>query len=108
MSDPTTPWIEELERRYGLPAELSRSLAPVLECLARQDLSEEQRAGLLGAIASAYQQRENQAREPIDEIRLLATQFLTELRKMEESFKVLDVMLQRVRAQMISAPRVLH
>ena len=112
MSDITIAWVEELEVRYGVQPEFTRRLSPILECLAGHALGDHARADLFAAIAASY--RRSLAREPrrdsLEEVRLLVTQFITELRKMEESLKVLDVMLQRVRAQVEPAtrPRLLN
>jgi len=112
MSQIMTAWMEELERQYGVDPGFARRLAPLLECLVDQPLGDSQRSALFKAIAATYQStlpRESNP-EPLDEVRLLVGQFIGELRKMEESVKVLGAMLQRVREQMTPAPvtRIVH
>ena len=111
MSDVTTAWIRELERRFGVRAEFARCLLPLLEPLVRScDASE--RESILHAVAAAYRTTAAEP-GPADrgpELELLCGQFLSELRKMDESLKVLSVVLQRVRQQMArsASPDPLH
>ena len=110
MSDVTTAWIRELERRFGVRAEFARCLLPLLEPLVRScDASE--RESILHAVAAAYRSTANEgSTDHGTELDLLCGQFLSELRKMDESLKVLSVVLQRVRQQMArsASPDPLH
>jgi len=112
MSDTTISWLQELEERYGVGLHFSRRLAPLLDCLAEHSLGDSQRAALFAAIAASYRSTlSDEPRTPqLDEVRMLVAQFITELRKMEESLKVLGTMLHRVREQMAPStlPRILH
>jgi hypothetical protein len=112
MSDVTTAWIRELERRFGVRAEFARCLLPLLEPLIRGCEDASVRESILHAVAAAYR---STAPEPGPgdrgtELQLLCGQFLSELRKMDESLKVLSVVLQRVRQQMArgASPDPLH
>jgi hypothetical protein len=113
MSDVTTAWIRELERRFGVRAEFSQCLLPLLGPLAREcDDDASVRESILHAVAAAYRAM-LPAQSPADraaELQLLCGQFMTELRKMDESLKVLSVVLQRVRQQMVrsASPDALH
>ncbi len=112
MSQIMTTWMMELEHRYGVDPRFSHRLVPLLECLADQPLQDAQRGALFAAIAAAYQTTLAETATPAesDEVRLLVGQFIGELRKMEESVKVLGTMLQRVRDQMgpRRETRILH
>lgn len=106
MSDVTTAWIRELERRFGVRAEFARCLLPLLEPLVRSCEDASERESILHAVAAAYRTTTPEP-GPADramELDLLCGQFLSELRKMDESLKVLHVVLQRVRQQMARSP----
>ena len=102
MSDATTAWIRELERRFGVRAEFARCLRPLLEPLVRSCEDASERESILHAVAAAYRTTaaEQGASDHSTELQLLCGQFLSELQKMDESIKVLSVVLQRVRQQM--------
>jgi hypothetical protein len=102
MSDVTTAWIRELERRFGVRAEFARCLLPLLEPLVRSCADASERESILHAVAAAYRTTapEASAGDRGAELQLLCGQFLSELRKMDESIKVLSAVLQRVRQQM--------
>ena len=112
MSDVTTAWIRELERRFGVRAEFARCLLPLFEPLVRNCADASERESILHAVAAAYRStaREPSAADRSAELQLLCGQFLSELRKMDESLKVLSVVLQRVRQQMArdASPDALH
>ena len=112
MSDVTTAWIRELERRFGVRAEFSRCLIPLLEPLVRAASDASTRESILHAVAAAYRSTgvDRTPSERAAELQLLCGQFVTELRKMDESLKVLSVVLQRVRQQATrgAAPDPLH
>jgi hypothetical protein len=112
MSDVITAWVRELERRFGVRSEFSRCLLPLLEPLVRDCEDASTRESILHAVAAAYRST-TPSRGSADrtaELELLCGQFMTELRKMDESLKVLSVVLQRVRQQMTrsTAPDALH
>ena len=111
MSDVTTAWIRELERRFGVRAEFARCLLPLLEPLVRSCDDASERESILHAVAAAYRSTANEgSSDHSTELELLCGQFLSELRKMDESLKVLSVVLQRVRQQMArsASPDPLH
>ena len=106
MSDVITAWNRELERRFGVRAEFARCLLPLLEPLVRSCEDASERESILHAVAAAYRSTapESSAADASAELQLLCGQFLSELRKMDESLKVLSVVLQRVRQQMARSP----
>jgi hypothetical protein len=105
-------WLWELEHRFGIDPEVSSHLAPVLERIADQPLSAEDGETLLRGMAQAM--RSAQLREgssPELEVRALLGEFLSELRKVDESVKVLSVYLERLQqrtAPPVRDPRILH
>ena len=113
MSDVITAWIRELERRFGVRAEFARCLLPLLEPLVRNCEDATERESMLHAVAAAYRSttpESSSGERTAAELQLLCGQFLSELRKMDESLKVLSVVLQRVRQQMArgASPDAVH
>jgi hypothetical protein len=113
MSNAARKWRQVLEERYGVQPEFAGHLLPLLERLAVQQPSVEQWEQMLHGVAAAYRVARPAGRPPggEDEARVLADQFLGELRKIEESLKVLDVYLERLRQRMKRPTqhiRVLH
>ena len=60
---------------------------------------------LLVNLASAYQASRRVGLQSVDEVNVLVGQVVSELRKMDESLKVLGVCLDRLRKQMKVPPR---
>ena len=113
MSKAARKWRQVLEERYGVKPEFAGHLLPLLERVAVQQPSVEEWERMLHGVAAAYRAQRPAGRAPggEDEARVLADQFLGELRKIEESLKVLGVYLERLR-QRVKQPRqqvrVLH
>ena len=107
-------WMQELEKRYGIRPEFAGHLLPLLEHVAARQPSVEEWERLLNGVAAAYRAGRSgeQRKQPENELGILVSQFNDELRKVDESLKVLGVYLERLRerANAPQAPteRVLH
>ena len=90
--------METLETRFGVPREFATPLLPVLERVASQQPSSAEWSAVLCGVARAYRaSRSDGDRDAeVDEVRGLMNQFAGELRKLDESLKVLSVYLDRV------------
>ena len=104
--------LETLEARFGVPPEFAGPLMPMLDRLAAQRPTAAEWQSVLRAVAEAYRasRGEEAGEESVAEVCNLMGQFASELRKLEESLKVLGVYLERVRQQTAPAPlsRTLH
>lgn len=118
--------MEVLEDRFGVPREFAAPLLPMLERLAYQDPSSEEWLAVLKGIALAYRSSvAAEAEDPQDgplppgpiraeagvaEVCGLMNQFSSELRKLDESLKVLTAYLERVHQQLHPSlgSRLLH
>ncbi len=110
MSPEAKRWLYVLEARFGVSPKFSSHLLPVLEPLAAQQRSAEEREKVLKGVAAAYRSCQELQTDSVDEARFLLTQFVTELQKLDETLKVLGVYLERVRER-IKHPtqrRVIH
>lgn len=100
----TDKLMEMLEERFGVPRDFAIPLMPMLERVALQEPSTEEWMLVLGGVARAYRasqgEGEGQGDGEIGEVSGLMTQFSSELRKLDESLKVLSVYLERVRQQL--------
>jgi len=97
MSPEAKRWLYVLEVRFGVGPEFSSHLLPVLEQLAAQQPSAEEGERILKGVAAAYLSCQQLQTDSVDEARVLLTQFVTELKKLDETLKVLSVYLERVR-----------
>lgn len=93
-----------LETRFGVGPEFSDHLTPLLERFASKEPSAEECEELLVKLASAYQASRRAGLQSAHEVNVLVSQVASELRKMDESLKVLSVCLQRLR-QNVETPR---
>ena len=102
--------VQILEARFGVGHEFSDHLAPLLESFGARQPSAEECEELLVNLASAYQASRRVGLQFVDEVNVLVGQVVSELRKMDESLKVLGVCLVRLRQQMKvpSRPPMLH
>ena len=122
--------MDVLEDRFGVPREFAAPLLPMLERVASRDPSSEEWLGVLEGIAGAYRvsgasgisvppREEGPEREEgqdeaaegeVDEVCGLMRQFSDELRKLDESLKVLTAYLERVHQQLHPSlgSRLLH
>ncbi len=107
MSSASNEWVEVLESRYGVRREFAGHLAPVLERLAAQDPSPGEWERMLNGVAAAYRSTVPPVRRQgaAAETRLLAQEFVCELRKMDESLKVLSAVIERLQRRSRPEPR---
>ena len=91
-------WLQVLEERYGVRREFAGHLMPLLERLSQQQPSVEEWDRLLHGVAAAYRTGAADAPEGGSgaEAGALVEQFCDEMRKMDESLKVLTACLQRL------------
>ena len=110
MSPAAKKWLHVLEAEFGVGPEFSGHLMPFLEWFADQQPNAAERKKLLMGIAAAYRSCQEVQTDSVEEVRLLLSEFVTELKKLDETLKVLGVYLERVR-QRIKRPglrRVIH
>ncbi len=104
--------IRELETRFGVRPEFSGHLIPVLKRVAEQKPSAGEWEEVLKGVAQAYRTSSESATEvdALNEVSALTDQFSTELKKLDESLKVLTAYLERIQRRMAqpSGLRVLH
>jgi hypothetical protein len=98
-----------LAGRFGVGREFTAHLMPLLEAVARGRPAAEDWERALAAVAAAYRSR-SEEHDALEETRGLIRQFVTELKRMDESLKVLGVYLERLRDTLTSAThsRTLH
>ena len=112
MSSTAKKWRQVLEERYGVQPEFAGHLLPLLERLAVQQPTVTEWERMLHGVAAAYRigRCEGRPRGTEDESHVLVDDFLLELRKMDESLKVLSVFLERLRdrIRVASSERLLH
>ena len=99
-----------LETRFGVGEEFSDHLTPLLDSFGSREPSAEECEELLVNLASAYQASRRAGLQSRHEVNALVGQVVSELRKMDESLKVLGVCLERLRQQtrVSRPPPVLH
>ncbi len=103
-------WLHLLEAEFGVGPEFSEHLMPFLEWFADQQPNTAEREKMLMGVAKAYRSCQEVQPDSVEEVRLLLSEFVTELKKLDETLKVLGVYLERVR-QRIKRPalrRVIH
>jgi hypothetical protein len=86
--------------RFGVRAEFSQRLLPLLRSVAERGLSDEEWSAVLLSIADAYGTAACGTEPTAEDTLRLFNQFHVELRKMDESLKVLAACLARVRNQL--------
>jgi hypothetical protein len=95
MSKATRKIRQVLESEYGIDRGFTGHLAPLLERFAAKEPSAEEWADFVEGLAAAY--RAAQRRQgPPHEVKVLMGEVAAELRKIEESIKVLSVYLLRI------------
>jgi hypothetical protein len=111
MSPVTKKWLRVLESKFRVGSDFSTHLEPLLRHLDAQKLNDDQLKEILCGIAAAYRSCEHSSEnDSLGEVRVLLGQFVTEMKKLDETLKVLSVYLERVR-QRIHRPtpgRTLH
>ncbi len=102
MSSVAQKWRQLLEENYGVQPEVAGHLVPVLERIAVQEPSPEEWEGLLQGVAAAYRATRSSPRhrKAGREVRVLVDEFVAEVRKMDESLKVMRVYLERLQQRM--------
>ena len=110
MSPQARKCVQLLESRFGVAPDFSAHLVPILERCMNQGLSTDEWDGMLGGVAAAYRCSNEVEIGHVDEVRGLLSQFVTEMKKLDENLKVLGVYLERVhqRLQQPGARRLLH
>ncbi len=110
MSPLAKRWLHVLETEFGVGPEFSGHLLPVLEGFAEQEPSAEERERMLLGVAAAYRSCQEVQTDSVEEVRQLLSQFVTELKKLDETLKILSVYLERVRQRIkrSSPRRVIH
>jgi hypothetical protein len=98
-----------LAEKFGVGSEFTAHLMPLLEAVARAQPNAGDWEQALACVAAAYRSRTEEL-DSLDETRVLVRQFVTELKRMDESLKVLGVYLERLRDTLANPthPRTLH
>jgi len=99
-----------LEGEFGVGSEFLGHLIPVFERIAEQRPTADEWEDLLQGVAAAYHAAKRRELQTHDEIKVLAAQVVSELKKMDESVKVLGVYLERLRQTTKDLPesRLVH
>jgi hypothetical protein len=98
-----------LEERLGARPELSDPLRGLLHRIGSGSLSAGEWDALLRGLAEAFRAGHQAGVEARDEVHVLASELGSELRKVDESLKVLGVYLERIRDRLRPpTPRVLQ
>ncbi len=105
--------IQVLEDRFQVSREFSAHLLPIFERFAERRPTPAEWEDVLGRVAAAYHSSTSEGQIEAGcagEAGALIGQFLDELKKMDESLKVLGVYLQRLRQHLdkADAGRVIH
>ena len=102
--------VELLEGRYGVSAAFAEQFVPVFEQVAQNRPTSEDWESLMECLAAAYRTLPQVEDKTLAEAQVLVGQFVSELKKIDESLKVVGVFLERLRSQ-LGAPdeeRTLH
>lgn len=91
--------VEVLELRYGVHPHFAEQFVPVFDHMAQSQPSSDDWEGLMECVAAAYRAHPRLESASLGESRVLVDQFVTELKKIDESLKVLTAYLDRMRAQ---------
>ena len=102
--------VEVLEGRYGVSPVFAEQFVPVFEQVAQSRPSSDDWEQLMECVAAAYRALPQVEDKALHEAQVLVGQFVSEMKKIDESLKVVSVFLARLRKQ-LGAPettRVLH
>ena len=102
--------VEVLEGRYGVSPAFAEQFVPLFNQVAERRPSSDDWEQLMECVAAAYRSMPQVEDKALHEAQVLVGQFVTEIKKIDESLKVVSVFLDRLRQQ-IGAPeatRVLH
>ncbi len=100
MARPSEKLLQLLEERVGVRPGLSRELEALLERASAEQWPPGAWDALLGGVAEAFRAGHEAGTEARDEVHVLASELSVELRKIDESMKVLLVYLERIRTQL--------
>jgi hypothetical protein len=89
-----------LEAEYGIDRGFTGHLAPLLERFAASEPTAEEWDHLVKGLVAAYRASQRRGAGSRDEVRVLAGDVASELRKIEESLKVLSVYLMRIQQRL--------
>lgn len=105
----TRSWLQVLEERYGVGREFAGHLLPILERLAGQNPTVDEWDQMFHGVAAAYRTGRRNARseQAYHEAGALVDEFGDEVRKLEESLKVIGACLERLRQQVVPPPATL-
>ena len=93
-----------LAQRHGVSPEFTAMLAPLLAAFARTRPSSAEWERVLDGVVGAWEQRSEEI-ESLDETRVLIRQFVSELKRMDETLKVLAVYVERMRDRLQDGDR---
>ena len=99
--------VELLEGRYGVSPSFAEQFVPVFEQVAQNRPTSEDWEALMECLAAAYRTLPQVEDKTLAEAQILVGQFVTELKKIDESLKVVGVFLERLRTQ-LGAPDEEH
>lgn len=113
-SPPMSPFhkkiVEVLEGRYGVSPVFAEQFVPLFDQVAQSRPSSDDWEQLMECLAAAYRAIPPVEDKALHEAQVLVGQFVTEMKKIDESLKVVTVFLDRLRQQLGApeATRVLH
>lgn len=96
--------VQVLEERFGVRPEFAEAVRPLLEQFAEEARSPEEWEALLRGLSQAYLSTRQVAVEGREEVRVLLRELDDELRKLDESLKVLAVYIGRIRSRVEAPP----
>ena len=97
MSAYRSKLVRLMEGKFGVDPEFVERLGPVLDRIADTRPSAREWEELLRALASAFDATQRSEVDTLDESRVLIRSFVSELKKMDESLKVLSAFVDRLR-----------
>ena len=102
MSSETRKWRQLLEEQFGVQSEFAGHLEPIFERIAELEPSSQEREELLHGVAAAYRSTRVLRRRPVagPDVGVLVDEFHHEIRKMDESLKLMRVCLERLQQRM--------
>ena len=102
--------VEVLEGRYGVSPVFAEQFVPLFDQVAQRRPSSDDWEQLMECVAAAYRALPQVEDKALGEAQVLVGQFVTELKKIDESLKVVSVFLERLRQQLGApeATRVIH
>ena len=104
MSQSTRKMRQLLEAQYGIDRGFTGHLAPLLERFAASEPTAEESENFIRALVAAYRASKRGPAEPRNEVKVLLGDVAAELRKVEESLKVLGVYLLKIHQKMQGEP----